>query len=98
MIIEDELIQQGTNVRPKGSEMKAGELALEMGSLLSPAAIGFLAGIGVTEVKVYPDPFISIIITGKELQQSGEPLNYGQVYESNSFTLMLRYITYILMR
>ena len=87
LTIEDEGIQQGTNVRPKGSEMKAGELALENGSLLSPAAIGFLAGIGFTEVKVFPNPLISIIITGKELQQAGKPLDYGQVYESNSFTL-----------
>jgi len=87
LIIKDEGIQQGTNVRPKGSEMKAGELALEKGSLLSPAAIGFLAGIGVTEVKAFLNPSISIIITGKELQQAGKPLDYGQVYESNSFTL-----------
>ncbi|WP_462254277.1 molybdopterin molybdotransferase MoeA [Ferruginibacter sp.] len=87
LIIEDEVIKQGTNVRPKGSEMKAGELALENGTLLSPAAIGFLAGIGITAIKVFPNPFISIIITGKELQQAGQPLQYGQVYESNSFTL-----------
>ncbi len=87
LIIEDEAITQGTNVRPKGSEMKAGELALEKGIVLSPAAIGFFAGIGITEIKVFPNPSISIIITGKELQQPGKPLQYGQVYESNSFTL-----------
>jgi molybdopterin molybdotransferase len=87
LIIQDEAIKQGTNVRPKGSEMKAGELALEKGCLLSPAAIGFLAGIGITTIKVFPNPSISIIITGKELQQAGQPLQYGQVYESNSFTL-----------
>ncbi|MBK5270096.1 MAG: molybdopterin molybdotransferase MoeA, partial [Bacteroidia bacterium] len=28
-----------------------------------------------------------IIITGNELQHAGQPLDYGQVYESNSFTL-----------
>ena len=87
LVIEDEGIQQGTNVRSKGSEMKAGELGLENGTLLSPAAIGFLAGIGVIEVKVFPNSLIAIIITGKELQQAGRPLDYGQVYESNSFTL-----------
>ncbi len=87
LIIEDELIQQGAHVRAKGSEIKAGELALEKGSLLSPAAVGFLAGIGIAEVTVYPNPAISIIITGKELQPPGKPLEYGQVYESNSFTL-----------
>lgn len=85
--IEDEALQQGTSVRSKGSEIKAGELALQKESILSPAAIGFLAGIGITEVKVYPNPSITIVITGNELQQPGEPLQHGQVYESNSFAL-----------
>jgi len=85
--IEDETIKQGNSVRLKGSEIKAGELALQKESILSPAAIGFLAGIGITEVKCYPNPSISIIITGNELQEPGEPLQHGQVYESNSFAL-----------
>jgi len=85
--IEDDALQQGTSVRPQGSEIKAGELALGKQSILSPAAIGFLAGIGITEVKVYPNPSITIIITGNELQRPGEPLQHGQVYESNSFAL-----------
>ncbi len=87
LLIEDEKLQEGSNVRPKGSEIKKGELALVKGSLLSPAAVGFLAGIGITTVNVYPLPVVSIIVTGKELQQPGKPLQYGQVYESNSFTL-----------
>jgi molybdopterin molybdotransferase len=85
--IEDETIQQGNSVRLKGSEIKAGKLALGKESILSPAAIGFLAGIGITGVKVYPGPSITIIITGNELQQPGEHLQHGQVYESNSFAL-----------
>jgi molybdopterin molybdotransferase len=43
---------------------------------------------GFAEVPVYPLPRISIIITGNELQQPGQPLLYGQVYEANSFTLV----------
>ena len=85
--IDDETIQQGNSVRLKGSEIKGGELALGKESVLSPAAIGFLAGIGITDAKVYPNPSITIIITGNELQQPGEPLQHGQVYESNSFAL-----------
>jgi molybdopterin molybdotransferase len=54
LIIEDESLLPGTSVRPRGSEIKAGALALEKGRILSPAAIGFLAGIGIAEVKVYP--------------------------------------------
>jgi molybdopterin molybdotransferase len=85
--IEDDNLQIGNSVRPKGSEIKANELALEKETVLSPAAIGFLNGIGIIEVKVYPSPSITIIITGNELQEQGKPLQYGQVYESNSFSL-----------
>ena len=87
LIIEDETLQAGTSVRARGSEIKAGALALEKGRTLSPAAIGFLAGIGIAEVEVYPNPSVSIIITGNELQQPGTRLEHGQVYESNSFAL-----------
>lgn len=87
LIIEDEQLQRNSNVRSIGSEIKAGELALPKGSLLTAAAIGFLAGIGITEISVIPDPAISIILTGNELQEPGKPLAYGQVYESNSFGL-----------
>lgn len=87
LIIEDETLQAGTSVRPMGSEIKAGALALEKETTLSPAAIGFLSGIGITEVSVYPNPSVSIIITGNELQQPGKNLEHGQVYESNSFAL-----------
>ena len=62
-------------------------MAVAKDSLLMPAAIGFLAGIGVTEVLVYPYPVISIIVTGNELQTPGMPLQAGQIYESNSFLL-----------
>jgi molybdopterin molybdotransferase len=87
LIIEDNMLEQGANVRPKGSEIKAGDLALPKNSRLSPAAIGFLTGIGITHVDVYPAPSVSIIVTGNELQDPGKPLKHGQVYESNSYTL-----------
>jgi molybdopterin molybdotransferase len=85
--LQDPNLKFGLNVRNKGSEITAGALAMERGNLISPAAIGFLAGIGVNEVSVYPMPKISIIVTGKELQQPGKALEFGQVYESNSYSL-----------
>ena len=87
LLIEDENIVQGLNVRLKGSEIKKGELAIPKDTALLPAAVGFLAGLGITEVKVYPSPAVGIIVTGNELQTPGQPLQFGQIYESNSFTL-----------
>lgn len=85
--IHDEQLKPGNNVRLQGSEIKTGELALSANIIITPAAIGFLAGMGITEVRVYPPPTVTIIITGNELQTPGQPLAYGQVYDSNSFAL-----------
>ena len=85
--ILDDQLKPGLNVRAIGSEIKAGELMLSKGDKLTPAAVGFLATTGVSEVLVYPTPVMSIIVTGNELQQPGRALLHGQVYECNSFQL-----------
>jgi len=87
LIIEDENLTKGINVRPKGAEVKKDEVAMKEGTYLSAAAIGFLAGIGCSEVSVYIPPKIAIILTGNELQYPGNQLQFGQVYEANSFQL-----------
>lgn len=85
--IEDDQLTEGSNVRKSGAELNHGEIALEQGSLLVPAALGLLASMGLTDVTVYPPPAVSILITGNELQDPGAELSHGQVYESNSFAL-----------
>ncbi|HRO70075.1 MAG TPA: molybdopterin molybdotransferase MoeA, partial [Chitinophagaceae bacterium] len=87
LFIEDTALQSGSNIRAKGAEIKLGQLALKENRLITPAAVGFLAGIGITHISVYPQPKISIIVTGNELQTPGEALQHGQVYESNSWSL-----------
>lgn len=87
LIVQDENLKQGSNVRSKGAEVKQGDIAMVSGTYLSAAAIGFLAGIGCMEVSVYTPPKVAIILTGNELQKPGNPLEFGQVYEANSFQL-----------
>ncbi|MBC7775454.1 MAG: molybdopterin molybdotransferase MoeA [Phycisphaerae bacterium] len=86
--IEDFQLKKGGNVRPRGSQTRQGETALDAGTTLTPAAIGLLAGLGITHVKVWAKPRIGLIITGTELAPLGTELKGGQVYESNSFTLI----------
>lgn len=85
--IEAGTVQAFQNVREKGAEVKAAALAVVQGTMLTPAAIGFLAGIGVSKVKVIPPPKVCIILTGNELQEPGRMLAFGQVYEANSVML-----------
>ncbi len=85
--VTDLQIKKGDNVRQVGSEIQKGAKALSQGHSLNAASIGFLAGMGISSVKVYPKPRVAIIVTGNELQVPGKPLEYGQVYDSNSLTL-----------
>ena len=77
----------GMNVRPIGEQIASGDLALEKGTVLNAAAIGFLASLGITTVNVYTKPRVGIVVTGNELVQPGTPLSYGKVYESNGCML-----------
>lgn len=85
--VKDQNLRQGDNIRARGSEVKKGALALQDGTFLTPAAIGYLAGIGCTHVDTYSTPRVAIILTGDELIPPGEQLGFGEVYESNSYQL-----------
>ncbi|MGN6803006.1 MAG: molybdopterin molybdotransferase MoeA [Ginsengibacter sp.] len=87
VFIDDDSLKEGDFVRPIGSEIKAGQVALEKGIILQPASIGFLAAIGINEICVYPSPVVTVIITGNELQPPGNELSFGKVYDSNSYSL-----------
>ncbi|HZX39772.1 MAG TPA: gephyrin-like molybdotransferase Glp [Streptomyces sp.] len=75
------------HVRASGSDVQAGDLALEAGTVLGPPQIGLLAAIGRGSVRVRPRPRVVVLSTGSELVQPGEELGEGQIYDSNSFAL-----------
>lgn len=50
--------------------------------------IGLLAACGAKEVTVTKLPSIGVLSTGTELQDIGEPLKPGCVYDSNRITLI----------
>ncbi|MFV8389153.1 gephyrin-like molybdotransferase Glp [Flavobacterium sp. LB1P71] len=75
------------NVRNKGEQIKENELLLENNTVITPAAIGFLACLGITEITVYAKPKVAIVVTGNELVKVGKKLSEGKIYESNSIML-----------
>ncbi len=79
---------QHQNIRTLGEQIKEGDIALTKGTKLTPAAIGFLAGLGIDQVAVFIPPTIAIITTGNELITPGNPLTEGKIYESNSIQLV----------
>lgn len=80
---------KGSNVRVIGEQIKKGHLALEKGTVLNEAAVGFLAGLGVERIQVFKRPKVAVLVTGDEIKKAGEELLEGQIYDSNAITLKL---------
>ncbi|KUM69676.1 molybdotransferase-like divisome protein Glp [Streptomyces griseorubiginosus] len=75
------------HVRAQGSDVRAGDRALDAGTVLGPPQIALLAAIGRGTVRVRPRPRVVVMSTGSELVQPDESLGTGQIYDSNSFAL-----------
>lgn len=74
-------------VRKQGENLQQGSTALSRGSYLTPARVGLCATMGHATVPVFRRLKMGIVSTGDELKFPGEPLQHGEIYESNSFGL-----------
>ena len=83
----EQTVGQGDNVRPRGSDVSAGDVVVAQGSRLGPAQIGALAAAGLVEVSAARRPRVVVLATGTELRRPGEPLGPGEVYEANGVLL-----------
>ena len=82
-----EPVEEGANVRARGSDVSAGEVVLEPGARLGPAQVAALVAAGAPELQCTKRPRVGILVTGSELRQPGEPLGPGEIYESNGHLL-----------
>ncbi|MBA3415051.1 MAG: molybdopterin molybdotransferase MoeA, partial [Chloroflexia bacterium] len=55
---------------------------------LGPAELGLVAGGGFVPVPVSARPRVSVVSTGDELVEPGEPVRPGQIRDSNRFSLV----------
>jgi molybdopterin molybdotransferase len=77
----------GQHIRRAGEDVTAGTTVLRAGQVLTPAALGLAAALGLGELKVLPRQRVLVMSTGSELVAPGTPLQPGQIYESNAVML-----------
>ncbi|MEJ2598379.1 MAG: molybdopterin molybdotransferase MoeA [Anaerolineales bacterium] len=78
----------GDFIRPKGQDVKQGELVMQNGIKLRPQDLGFLGMLGVAKLPLYRQPRVAILSSGDELVPVDVPLTPGKIHDSNTYTLM----------
>ncbi|RWQ24336.1 gephyrin-like molybdotransferase Glp [Mesorhizobium sp.] len=76
---------QWRNIRRIGLDFSTGDMLLEKGRLLDPAALSLAASANHPRVSVVKRPLVAIIATGDELLPPGSDLGPDQIISSNAY-------------
>jgi molybdopterin molybdotransferase len=77
----------GENIRPRGSDIHAGQAVLTARQQLRPQELGLLAMLGMANVPVFDIPRVALLSSGDELLPVESPLTDGKIHDSNSYAL-----------
>jgi molybdopterin molybdotransferase len=87
VVIVNEAIAAGKNIRRAGIDYREGEVGLRRGSLLNDRALALAAGMNHPQLPVHRRPRVAILATGDELVAPGTTPALGQIVYSNFFAL-----------
>ena len=93
LVEEDQIIlppgiKKYSNLRKAGEDIRMGTTSLCPGHCLRPQDISMAAALGYAKLLVFKYLKVAIFSTGDEVQDVGEPLDYGKIYDSNRYSLI----------
>ena len=77
----------GTHVRPQGEDVREGDVLVPAGKRIGAPELGLLANAGHPAPLVHPKPRVIVVSTGDELIPPTEAPSFGQVRDSNAYTI-----------
>ena len=80
-------LKPGENRRLRGEDLQKGKAAIAAGRLLRPSDLGLAASLGVSSLQVRRKLKVAILSSGDELRSLGQPLDPGNIYDSNRYSL-----------
>ncbi len=85
-------IRRGANIRKRGEDIAKGERIVEAGDIIDAYSISQLASQGITHLRLYRKPVVTVFATGHELRMHYESVEDHQIYNSNAPTFIARSI------
>jgi molybdopterin molybdotransferase len=78
-------IRKGANFRPKGENVRAGDIVLGTGTRLGPSEIGLAAAVGIHQLNVSTPLKVALLSMGDEVKEAGSTDGFekGMIHDSN---------------
>lgn len=83
-------VKEFQHIRYIGEDIKQNELLINIGDEINFSKIALLASQGISHIKVYKKPKVTIFTSGEELKLHYEKIESFQIYNSNTPTFISR--------